>query len=138
MNDSTEPSVSAAGTASPQTLLEQLGGDSALDALVGAFYFNVLVDDRVAMFFADTDIEVILNHQRMFLATVLGVENRYRGRNLRDAHRALVEKSGLDDTHFDAIVEILSFTLDQFGYPNELRQQVVSRVLALRHEVLGG
>jgi hemoglobin len=119
------------------TLLEQLGGDSALDALVGAFYFNVLVDSRLAFFFGDKDVEVVLNHQRAFLATVLGVEHRYRGRELGAAHRDLVERLGLDDTHFDAIVQVLSATLDQFGHAHETRQAVLARVMQLRDSVLG-
>ncbi len=137
MNDRARSTAARANTPSSGTLLERLGGDSSLDALVGAFYFKVLLDDRLAGFFADKDVELILNHQRMFLATVLGVEDRYRGRNLRDAHRALVEKSGLNDGHFDAVVELLSSTLEQFGYASELRHEVASRVLQLRDDVLG-
>ena len=119
------------------SLLEELGGQKALDALVGAFYFNVLNDERLGHFFARSDTNAIRNHQRKFLAFALGGENEYRGRSLSEAHRSLVDKHGLDDTHFDAITEILTSIIHQFGHPGALNQKIVNRVNALRADVLG-
>lgn len=122
---------------STATLLQQLGGQAGLDALVGAFYFNVLNDDRVAHFFAGADVDAVRYHQRRFLATALGGPNQYRGRSLRDAHRHLVEEHGLNGSHFDAIIEILATTLDDFGHRGALAQTVVARVAAMGDDVLG-
>ena len=54
----------------------------------------------------------------------------------RDARR-LAEEQGLNDSHFDAITEILAVTLADFGYRSELVRRVVARVAELREEVLG-
>ena len=134
MDDATIPQNPAATSPS---LLQALGGPGALDALVGAFYFNVLRDARLARFFTNTDIEAVRNHQRAFLAAVLGGEDQYRGRSLFQAHRSLVEEHGLDHSHFDAIAEVLASTIQQFGHPDELNQKIIARVDALRADVLG-
>lgn len=124
-------------TASANSLLERLGGEQALEGLVGALYFNILNDKRVARFFASSDVDTIREHQRRFLVFALGGENAYRGRNMTEAHRQLVEEKGLNATHFDAIVEILGTTLADFGYAAELVREVVTLVASLRDDVLG-
>lgn len=129
--------VNGAAERTPQSLLESLGGEEAVDALVGALYFNILNDGRVARFFASVDVDVIRNHQRRFLTFALGGEDHYRGRGMREAHRRLVEEQGLDDSHFDAIVHILAATLADFDYPADLIREVIATVGTLRDEVLG-
>jgi hemoglobin len=104
---------------------------------VGALYFNVLADERIAGFFAGKDVARLLQHQRGFFAAFLEAESPCHGRDLRRAHRELVEDFGLDDTHFDAMVEVFSITLDRLGYGVALRDELVSRVMRLRHWVLG-
>lgn len=118
-------------------LLECLGGEEAVDALVGALYFNILNDDRVARFFTATDVDALRNHQRRFLTFAFGGEDRYQGRSMREAHQRLVEEQGLNDSHFDAITEILAVTLADFGYRSDLVRRVVARVGELREDVLG-
>lgn len=119
------------------TLLDELGGESTLDALVGALYFNLLQDSRVARFFADSDVDAIRRHQRLFLEFALGGKNNYRGRALGEAHRRLIEEHGLDGTHFDAVIELLAATLKDLGCTHELADRVTRRVASLREEVLG-
>jgi len=127
--------LQAANTAS--SLRQEMGGQSALDALVGAFYFNVLNDQRLAHFFATSNTDAIRNHQRRFLAAVLGGPDLYHGRTLLQAHRSLVQEHGLDHSHFDAMADLLASTVHQFGHPKELNQKIVARVNALRADVLG-
>lgn len=122
---------------STSSLLQELGGQSALDALVGAFYFNVLNDERLALFFANSNADAIRNHQQKFLAAALGGSDLYRGRPLFQAHRSLVQEHGLNHSHFDAMEELLASTIHQFGYPRDLNQKIVARVNALRADVLG-
>ncbi|MEM7500411.1 MAG: group 1 truncated hemoglobin [Pseudomonadota bacterium] len=134
MDTKNTPSSSRRGSA---TLLDELGGEGALDALVGAFYFNVLQDPRIAHFFANTDVDAIRHHQRLFLEFALGGENRYRGRPLGEAHRRLIEEHELNGSHFDAIVELLAATLTNLGYGRGLTDRVTHRVASLREAVLG-
>ncbi len=136
MDEPIAQTESDSGTGSTVPLLEQLGGEKALDTLIGAFYFNVLQDKRVLRFFDDADIDAIRNHQRKLFELVLGGKSDYRGRRIDDAHRRLVEERGLDDRGFDVVIEILALTLGDLGYSGELTRRVVGRVAAFRDEVL--
>src|SRR5262245_49676415 len=69
------------------TLFDRLGGTVAIDAAVDVFYGRVLADPELAPFFARVDLRHLRAHQRAFLAMALGGPERYRGRDLSDAHR---------------------------------------------------
>ena len=137
MDRTTDPQTQSAAANKAASLLQELGGQSALDALVGAFYVNVLNDKRLALFFASTNTDAIRNHQRKFLAAALGGPDCYQGRSLFQAHRSLVQDYGLDHSHFDAIAEVLASTIHQFGHPTDLNLKIIARVNALRADVLG-
>ncbi len=119
------------------TLLQQLGGEVSLNALVGAFYFNILRDARLSRFFMAADVDAVRNHQREFLAIALDGSNRPRKAELREAHRSLVLHGGLNQDHFDAMTDILASTLSQLGHPAALSQSIVNVVTALSGDVLG-
>lgn len=118
-------------------LIARLGGTAKLDALVSAFYFNVLSDARVAGFFADVDIRALLDHQKRFLAFALGSERPYDGRSLRAAHRHLVDVHGLADSHFDAFLETLARTLTNLGHAADIAEDIVAVAETVRDDVLG-
>ncbi len=55
---------------------------------------------------------------------------------MRNGHAALV-KMGLDDSHFDAVVENLAATLTELGVSAELIGQVAAIAETTRADVLG-
>jgi len=101
------------------TLFEKLGGRDAVNAAVDIFYKKVLADDRINSFFEGIDMDAQRRKQIMFLTYAFGGPNNYDGKNMRDAHAALLEKS-LNDSHFDAVVENLGATLQELNVPEEL------------------
>jgi len=74
--------------------------------------------------------------QKAFLAFAFGGPNNYTGKKLSDAHAHLVER-GLNDSHVDAIVEILGATLKEFSVPNEKIIEVTAVAESVRDAVLG-
>ena len=122
---------------SANTLFERLGGEETLRTAVQAFYFNVFRDERVAHLFADVNSERLLRHQQDFMAYAFGGPGSYTGRSLREAHGKLVAERGLDDQHFDAIVEVLATTLQDLEVDTELIAEVCRIVNGVRKEVLG-
>ena len=94
------------------SLLEQLGGPAAVDAAVDLFYRKVLADQRIRHFFEGVDMNRQAAKQKAFLAIAFGGPGRYGGRSLRNSHSDLVAR-GLNDSHFDAVVELLA----QLGAP---------------------
>ncbi|MCK8500859.1 group 1 truncated hemoglobin [Myxococcus sp. MISCRS1] len=112
--------------AQEKSVYEQIGGEPAMAAAVDVFYRKVLADDRISHFFEDVDMERQSAKQKAFLTMVTGGPSTYSGKDMRAGHAHLV-KRGLNDVHFDAVVEHLSATLRELGVPEPL----VARVLAI-------
>ena len=118
------------------SLYKQLGGEAAVDAAVDIFYRHVLADNRINRFFDDVDMEKQAAKQKAFLTMAFGGPNNYTGADMREAH-ARVVKMGLDDSHFDAVVENLAKTLTELGITQELIAQVAAIAETTRNDVLG-
>lgn len=96
------------------TLYERLGGAPAMETAVDIFYRKVLTDDRISRFFEDVDMERQAAKQKAFLTMVTGGPANYTGQDMRRGHAHLVAQ-GLNDSHFDAVVELLAGTLTELG-----------------------
>lgn len=118
------------------TLYEKLGGSAAVDAAVDNFYRRVLADDRISEFFEGIDMQRQAAKQKAFLTMAFGGPNNYTDRDMREAHAHLVAR-GLDDSHFDAVVEDLGATLKSMGVSDELIAQVAAVAETTREAVLG-
>ena len=117
-------------------LYEQLGGAAAVEAAVELFYKKVLADGRVNHFFQGVDMRRLAGHQNAFLAMAFGGPARYRGQALRQGHAHLVAR-GLNDSHFDVVVELLGQTLAELGVPQPAILQVAAVAELVRNDVLG-
>ena len=118
------------------SLFEKIGGHAAVDAAVDRFYEHVLADDRIKHFFEGVDMQRQRRHQKMFLTYAFGGAPNYSGRSMREAHRHLVEEQGLDDRHFDAVVEDLALTLRELNVAEELVREVIDVTESVRDDVL--
>jgi hemoglobin len=117
------------------TLYEELGGEPAVEAAVDIFYRKVLVDDRISRFFDDIDMDVQAAKQKAFLTLVLGGPASYSGRDMRQGHLRLVER-GLNDSHVDAVLELLGQTLAELGVSAEKIGKVAAIANSVRDDVL--
>lgn len=118
------------------SLYDQIGGESALNLAVDLFYKKVLADDRINRFFEGTDMKSQAAKQKSFLTFAFGGPNRYSGRAMRAAHTKVV-LLGLNDMHFDAVVENLGATLTELGIDSELIRQAAAIAETTRTDVLG-
>lgn len=107
-----------------------------MDAAIPLFYKKVLADPRVSPFFENVNMDKQAAKQHAFLTMAFGGPNEYKGRNMRDAHRRLVNKMGLTDLHFDAILEILAITLKELNVPDDCIHDVATAASGLREDVL--
>ena len=117
------------------SLYDELGGAAALDAAVDIFYRKVLSDDRISSFFDGVDMDRQAAKQKAFLTMVFGGPNSYSGLDMRKGHAHLV-KRGLNDSHFDAVVENLGSTLRELGVAEDLIGQVAAIAESTRNDVL--
>ena len=106
-------------TAPPASLYDQLGGKAAVDAAVDIFYRKVLSDERVCGFFEHTDMDAQAAKQKAFLTMAFGGPNHYTGLDMRRGHAHLVARD-LNDSHVDAIIELLGETLKELGVADNL------------------
>ena len=118
------------------TLYERIGGTAAVKAAVDIFYGKVLADDRIAHFFDGVDMANQNAKQRAFLIMAFGGPNTYSGADMRRGHAHLVAR-GLDDSHFDAVVENLAATLSELGVGAGDIAEVATIAESVRDDVLG-
>lgn len=118
------------------SLYDQLGGEAAVNAAVDIFYRKVLSDYRINRFFDNTDMEQQAAKQKAFLTMAFGGPNNYSGSDMRTVHARLV-KMGLDNSHFDAVMEHLGATLTELNVPQELIAQAAAIAESTRKDVLG-
>lgn len=119
-----------------ENLFEQIGGEPAVSAAVDIFYRKVLSDDRISHFFDDVDMERQAAKQKAFLTMALGGPNKYSGADMRRGHAHLVAR-GLNDSHFDAVMENLAATLQELNVPPALIAQAAAICEGTRNDVLG-
>ncbi|MGH1462444.1 MAG: group I truncated hemoglobin [Neptuniibacter sp.] len=115
------------------SLYERLGGEAAVDAAVDIFYRKVLTDDRISHYFDDVDMDGQASKQKAFLTMVFGGPNNYTGEDMREGHKHL---KGLNDTHFDAVVENLAATLTELGVGDEDIGEIAGIAESVRDDVL--
>jgi hemoglobin len=123
------------GQPAESTLYRQLGGEAAVDAAVGVFYRKVLSDSRINSFFEGVDMDRQVARQKAFLIMAFGGPHNYTGADLRRGHRHLVAR-GLNDSHFDAVVELLGESLAELDVAPALIAQVAAIAESTRNDVL--
>lgn len=119
-----------------QSLYEQIGGEAAVNAAVDIFYRKVLADDRISRFFEGVDMEKQAAKQKGFLTFAFGGPHHYTGKDMRQGHAHLV-KQGLNDSHFDAVMENLAATLQELNVPQNLIAEMAAIAESTRNDVLG-
>ena len=117
------------------TLFERIGGEKAIDAAVDLFYKKVMEDNRINYFFKDINLKKQSEKLKAFLAYAFGGPQKYTGRPLREAHAQLVKK-GLNDSHFDAVLENLGNSLKELGVPDDLIKEAANIAESVRNDIL--
>jgi hemoglobin len=118
------------------SLYSEIGGEGAVNAAVDIFYRKVLKDDRIKRFFEGVDMNKQAAKQKAFLTMAFGGPHNYSGADMRKGHAHLVAR-GLNDTHFDAVMEHLGATLTELKVPGNLIAQAAAIAESTRKDVLG-
>jgi hemoglobin len=118
------------------TLYERIGGEPAVNAAVELFYRKVLGDYRINRFFNNSDMDTQIAKQKAFFTMAFGGPNNYTGKDMRNAHAHLV-KMGLNEDHFNAVMEHLGATLVELKVPANLIAEAAAIAEGARNDVLG-
>ena len=123
------------GTSAPAetiSVYQAIGGRGALTAAVDDFFGRLLADPVLGPFFPHG----VGARHRAYLVTILGEAlggpERYRGRDIGEAHQGLA----ITDAHFDRTAGHLHDTLIGLGVPRDLADYIVGIVAGLRPAVV--
>ncbi len=74
--------------------------------------------------------------QKKFLTMVFGGPSNYTGKDMREGHKHLVIKKNLDDSHVDAVIELLGKALKDHGVKDSDISEVAAIANSVRDDVL--
>jgi hemoglobin len=115
-----------------QSLYDRLGGGAAITAVVDDFVARCAGDTRINSKFARTDIPRLKAMLVEQVSAATGGPVAYTGRSMADTHRGMQVTAG----EFDALVEDLIATLNQFGVPDAGQGQLISILGPLRGDIV--
>jgi len=138
-----QPSPASAPAANPgavapanpiaPNLFTRLGGMPAITAVVSAFVDRVAADDRINAFFRGIDVPNLKRLLSEQICAGTGGGCRYTGRGMRESHRGL----NITGEHFNALVEDLVATLNQFNVPQREQQELLAVLGPMRRDIVG-
>jgi hemoglobin len=114
------------------SLFERLGGVDAMTAVARAFVDRAGKDDRINQKFARTDLDRLTKEFVDQLCEATGGPCTYTGRSMTEAHTNM----GVTNGEFDAFMEDLVATLDDFKVGKAEQDQLLSLLNPLRREIV--
>jgi hemoglobin len=119
-------SASGYAQAAQKSLYERLGGQKAIVAVVDDFVAKVAADKRINAFFTKTaaDPKQLAAFKQKLVDQICeasGGPCKYKGRDMKSAHAGM----GISMADFNALVEDLVATLNQFKVPKAEQTQLL-------------
>jgi hemoglobin len=114
------------------SLYERLGGLDAIRAVVDAFVARCADDSRINRKFERSDIPRL---KRMLVDQVCeatGGPCTYTGRDMTETHEGM----GVTAGEFDALVEDLVVTLEEFGVPKPEQDELLAVLGPMRDDIV--
>jgi hemoglobin len=116
-----------------ETIYSRCGGAPAMARLVFDFYDRVLASERLAPYFARTDMTRLVEHQAKFIASVMGGPPSFTDTELHDAHAHLT----INEATFDEMADLLEAALHEFGLNSTDVGQVMGDIRSRRRLIVG-
>lgn len=115
------------------TLLERLGGQTALRAAVDEFYKRLIDDERLERFFVGVNIDRLKRHQYNFMSMAFTkVPDGFDVEKLVLTKHERLFQMGLNEGHFDIVAGHFVGTLRGMGVKRELIDEAVGVIAPLR------
>ena len=116
------------------TLYEDLGGEAGVARIVSAFLDRLARDQRVAHFFAKTNLDRFERLLREHACQISDGPCTYTGDTMSDVHRGL----GIGDADFTAVVEDLEMAMDDVKVPFSVQSRLLARLAPLHDQIVEG
>jgi hemoglobin len=128
-----DTAVGAATTDTVQrTLYDRLGGREAIVMVVDSFVARVAADGRINKKFARSDIPRVKTMLVDQICNATGGPCTYTGRSMKEAHRNM----GVTDGEFDALVEDLVATLNQFNVAKADQDALLNTLGSMKADIV--
>jgi hemoglobin len=114
------------------TLFERLGGHSAVESVIEDFVARCAGDDRINKKFARTDVPRLKKMLVDQVCEATGGPYEYTGRDMKETHEGM----GVTAGEFDALVEDLVFTLNEFQVPRPEQDELLGVLGPLRADIV--
>jgi hemoglobin len=114
------------------SLYDRLGGLDAITAAVDSFVARAAADDRINRKYERTDIPRLKKEVIDQLCEATGGPCSYTGRTMRDTHAEMK----VTDGEFDAFIQDLEATLDEFKVPRTEQKDLLDLLLPMRDEIV--
>ena len=115
-----------------QTLYDRLGGAAAVTAVVDDFVARCAADSRINGKFARTDIPRLKAMLIEQVSAATGGPVQYTGRSMAETNLGM----GVTGGEFEALVEDLLATLNQFNVPGSLQTELIGILAPIRADVV--
>jgi len=120
-----------------QTLFKKLGGKKAITAVVNDFVGRCANDTRINSFFAATaaDPKRLAKFKGNLVAQICeasGGPCKYKGKDMKTAHQGM----GVQEDHFNALVENLTATLNQFKVGKKEQGQLLAVLGPMKGDIV--
>lgn len=113
-------------------MYERLGGLEAINAVVNSFVARCADDDRINKKFVRSDVPRLKNMLVDQVCEATGGPCTYTGRDMRETHDGMAVTAG----EFDALVEDLVATLDEFDVPRPEQDELLGLLGPMRNEIV--
>ena len=113
-------------------LFQDLGGQDGIEKIAQYTTANFLADPRIKATFDNTNMERFEKLLSEQFCVVAGGPCEYKGRSMKDAHKAL----GLDNADFNAVVEDLQDALDKADIPFATQNRFLARLAPMQHDIV--
>jgi hemoglobin len=114
------------------SLYDRLGGLEAITAVVDSFVARCAGDDRINRKFERSDIPRLKKMLVDQVCEAAGGPCSYIGRDMQETHDGM----GVTAGEFDALVEDLVATLDEFDVPKAEQEELLGLLGPMRDEIV--
>jgi hemoglobin len=114
------------------SLYERLGGLDAIHAVVDSFVARCAGDGRINPKFAKSDVPRLKKMLVDQVCDATGGPCTYTGRDMQETHAGM----GVTAGEFDALVEDLVATLDEFEVPRAEQEELLGLLAPIRTDIV--
>ena len=117
------------------TLYERLGQKPAIEVVTDKFLANVVADSRINASFAHLDADGVARlrgHLIDQICQATGGPCTYTGKSMKESHAGM----GLNDGHFNALVEDLAKALEEAGVREAEKEELLGALGGMRGDIV--